>query len=199
MAKNLANFLPLPRKLNNPNCHNPRKCDCPPNDHKSIEDYLKCSNGFKCNICLKRYKSKDELTQHYYDTPDHPKQCKWCSNICTSNEKLIMHYVEVHIGSGESKHQKNKQKNLNCPILNCNEGFNGNGMGFKNHLNSEHGVDISNAIIFKHKELLNGRILESNTIFCKKTKVGFVIELVIDSSLENIFYMRMTSLSYSGM
>ena len=94
-----------------------------------------------------------------------------------------MHYVEVHIGSGGSKHQKYNQKHLNCPILNCNERFNGNGMGFKNHLNSEHGVDISNAVIFKQKELLNGRILESNTIFCKKTKVGFVIEIFIDSSL----------------
>ena len=179
----MADFVSLSQKPNNPNCHNPRNCDCPPNDHKSIEEYFKCSNGFKCTYCSKRYKSNEELTQHCHNSPDHPKQCKWCSNICTSNEKLITHYIEVHIGSGGSKHQKNNQKNLNCPILNCNERFNGNGMGFKNHLKSEHGVDISNAITFKHKGLLNGMILESNTFFCKKAEVGFVIEIFIDSSL----------------
>ena len=162
-------------KLHNQYCHNIRKCNCPPNDHKSIEDYLKCSNGFKCTFCSKRYNSNEELTQHYYDSPYHPKQCKWCSKTCSSNEKLVMHYVKDHIYDG-SRHQKN----LKCPILNCNEKFAGNGTGFKNHLNSEHCVDISDAVTFKHKKLSNGRIYQSNTIVCKKTltKVGFVIEIV---------------------
>ena len=75
----------------------PRKCNCPRYGHTSIEDFFKCSNGFKCTYCSKCYDSKEELTKHHYDSPDHPKKCKWCSNICSSNEKLVMHYIKGHM------------------------------------------------------------------------------------------------------
>ena len=44
-----------------------------PGNTKNNEKYFKCPNGFKCTYCSRRYNSMEELTQHYHDSPDHPR------------------------------------------------------------------------------------------------------------------------------
>ena len=41
---------------------------------KNNEKYFKGHfKGFKCTFCSRRYNSMEELTQHYHNSPDHPK------------------------------------------------------------------------------------------------------------------------------